>query len=78
MSEDLLEAVEAVPVEDLADVGARPLVLHPRLDQVDGVDGRGAGRAGDGAESEAVDRLEDLHHDAALLGALEDDELVLR
>ena len=45
----LLEAVEAIGVEQLPDVGARPLVLHARLDQVDGVDGGGSGGARDGA-----------------------------
>ena len=70
----LLEAVEAVLVQHLAHVGGRPLILHARLDQVDGVHGGGAGGAGDGAQGEAVHGLEDLDHHAAVLGALEGDE----
>ncbi len=68
--DDLLEAVEAVGVHELPDVGARPLVLHPGLHQVDRVDGGGARRAGDGAQREAVHGLQDLDQDAAVLGAL--------
>ena len=52
--DDFLEAVEAVGVHQLADVGACPLVLHARLDEVDGIDGGGAGRASDRAERESV------------------------
>lgn len=44
VAEDLLGAVEAVLVHQLPDQGAGgALVLHARLDQVDGVDGGGPG-----------------------------------
>jgi hypothetical protein len=67
---DLLEAVEAVRVHELADVGSRALILHPRLDQVDGVDGRGARRTGDRAQCETVYGLEHLNQHAAVLRTL--------
>ena len=69
--DDFLEAVEAVGVHQLADVGACPLVLHARLDEVDGIDGGGAGRASDRAERESVHRLQHLDQHASLIGTLE-------
>ena len=71
MPDDFLEAVEAVGVHQLADVGACPLVLHARLDEVDGIDGGGAGRASDRAERESVHRLQHLDQHASLIGTLE-------
>lgn len=47
VAEDLLGAVEAVLVHQLPDQRAGgALVLHARLDQVDGVDGSGPGGCG--------------------------------
>ena len=67
VSDDLLEAVEAVSVHDLADVGARALILHARLDQVDRVDGERANRARNRAQEEPVAALHHLSADVALL-----------
>ncbi len=72
MSEDLLEAIEAVGVHQLPDVGARPLVLHPRLDQVDRVDGRSTGGTSDRTQREPVRGLKYLNDDASILNALEE------
>lgn len=67
MSDHLLEAVERVSVHQLANVRARTLVLHTRLHQIDRVDERGAGRAGNRAQTESVHGLHELDGDASLL-----------
>lgn len=77
MADHLLEAVEAVLVHDLAHVRARPLVLHPRLDEVDGVDGGGAGRSRHSTQREPVHGFHDLDEDAALLWALKKAQILL-
>ena len=71
MSENLLEAVEAVSVHELSDVAACPLILHPGLDQIYGVHGGGSGGASNRAEGKPVDRLEDGHSYASVLRLLD-------
>ena len=56
VADDLAEAVDRVVVQALAGVGAA-LVLHARLDQVDGVHHEGAKGARDAAQAKVVGRL---------------------
>ena len=55
--DDLLGAVERVLVEHMPNARA-PLVLHPRLDKIDGVNHKGTKGTSQGSESKVVDRLE--------------------
>jgi hypothetical protein len=57
----LFETVETVFVGHLPQIRADALILHPRLHQIDGVDGRGPTGAADGSQGEAVDLLEGLN-----------------
>ena len=71
MPDDFPEAIEAVPVEELSNVWPRPLILHPRLDQVDRVDGSGSGSAGDSPKGKPVGGLEHANKESTLFGTLE-------
>lgn len=57
VADDFSRAVERVCVEPLADA-LRALILHARLDQVDGVDHEGAKGACNATEGEVVDRVQ--------------------
>lgn len=46
------------------------LVLHPGLDQVDGVDSCSTGCTSDGAQQETVGGLQHLDHHSSVLGTL--------
>ena len=49
------------------------LILHPCLDQIDGIDGCSASSTSDGTQQETVGGFQDLNHDTTIFRALQRD-----
>ena len=70
MSQHLFKTIKTVSVHQLANITASSLILHPCLDQVDGVDSSCSGSTSNGAKGESVDWFKDRHQSASFLGIL--------
>lgn len=68
VTNDFLEAIPTVSVHDFANVGFGSLVLHSRLDQIDGVDSERANCSGDRSQKETVAAFESLHANITEIG----------
>ena len=68
--DDFFEAIKTVSVHQLSDVRASPLILHPSLDQVNGVHSCSTSGTCNGAQGESITRFEDLNQNSSFFRAL--------
>lgn len=65
--DDLFRAIPTVLVQHFTHTTA-PLILHPRLDQINGIDHKGTKRAGHATETKVMHRFENAMHHGACFG----------